>query len=148
MPPLARITTITAPHLAAASTRWRALALSITLLATASAMAATPPPSPAQARYQQERAACLNGQSSQDRATCLREASAALVEARHGGMDNSSANLVDNQRKRCDRLHGDERSACITRMQGAGTTSGSVAGGGIYRELVTPVAAASAPAKP
>jgi hypothetical protein len=34
----------------------------------------------AQARYQQERAVCLSGQSNQDRATCLREADAALAD--------------------------------------------------------------------
>ena len=115
----------------------RALALCATLLAAGSVWAATPQPvnsaqtSAAQARYQQERAACLNGQSNQERATCLREANAALVEARHGGMDSSAVNLPDNQRKRCDRLSGDDRSAFITRMQGAGTTSGSVAGSGV-----------------
>ena len=36
----------------------------------------------AQARYQQDRAACMSGQSNQDHATCLREAGAALAQAR------------------------------------------------------------------
>lgn len=147
MQPLTRITTLTSAGLASAGTRWRALALSTALLAASSAWAATPPASAAaQARFQQERAACLNGQSNQDRATCLREAGAALAESRHGGLDSGGANLAENQRKRCDRLSGDERSACTARMQGAGSTSGSVAGGGIYRELVTPQPAAAAPA--
>ena len=149
-------TTFKSPRLATAGTSWRALALSSALLAAgsgwAATAAATPPASAAaQARFQQERAACLNGQSNQDRATCLREAGAALAESKHGGLDNGGTNLTENQRKRCDRLSGDERSACTARMQGAGSTSGSVAGGGIYRELVTPqpaLPAASAPAKP
>ena len=38
---------------------------------------------------------------------------------------------------RCDPLPDPERVDCVARMQGKGTTSGSVAGGGLYRELVT-----------
>ena len=124
----------------------RALALSTALLAAGSNWAATAPAnSAAQAQFQQERAACLNGQSNQDRATCLREAGAALAEAKRGGLSTAEANLPENQRKRCDRHSGDERSACMARMQGAGSTSGSVAGGGILRELVTTQPAAPAP---
>jgi hypothetical protein len=33
-------------------------------------------------------------------------------------------------------LSGDERLACQARMEGMGTTSGSVAGGGVLREIV------------
>ena len=130
----------------------RALALALSsalctaLLAAGSAWAATTPAnSDALARYQQERAACLNGQSNQDRATCLREAGAALAEAKRGALSSADANLTENQRKRCDRLSDDERSACMARMQGAGSTSGSVAGGGILRELKTTQPAAPAP---
>ena len=91
----------------------------------------------AQARYQQERAACLSGQSNQDRATCLREAGAALADARRGGLGDSSPQYVSNASQRCARLPDEERRACEARMQGQGTTSGSAAAGGIYRELVT-----------
>ena len=105
----------------------------------------------AQTRYQQERAICLSGQSPQDRATCLKEAGAALAEARRGGLDSDGANFTANQRQRCDQLTGAEQQDCVARMQGRGSTQGSVAGGGILRELVTrevmvpPAAAASAP---
>ena len=108
----------------------------------------------AQARYQQERAVCLSGQSPQDRSTCLKEAGAALAEARRGGLDGDPASYTDNQRQRCDRLSGDEQLDCMARMRGRGTTHGSAAGGGVLRELVTrevmvpPKAAATAPAKP
>ena len=104
-----------------------------------------------QTQYQQERAICLSGQSPQDRATCLKEAGAALVEARRGGLDSDGANFKANQRQRCDQLTGAEQQDCVARMQGRGSTQGSVAGGGILRELVTrevmvpPAAAASAP---
>lgn len=89
------------------------------------------------ARYQQERAVCNSGKSNQDRATCLREAGAAHAEAKRGGLDVAGAMLSDNQRKRCEPLTGDERIACLARMQGQGSTSGSAQSGGILRELVT-----------
>ena len=89
------------------------------------------------ARYQVERSACLNGQSNQDRPTCLREANAAFAEAKRGGLDDGPVDYHANALKRCEPLRGDDRQACIARMNGEGTTSGSVAGGGIYRELVT-----------
>ena len=38
-------------------------------------------PDAAQSRYQSERAVCLHGLSNQDKATCLKEAGAALAEA-------------------------------------------------------------------
>lgn len=106
----------------------------------------------AQARYQQERSICLAGQSPQDRSTCLKEAGAALAEARRGSLDTDPTSYRANQQQRCDRLSGDEQLDCLARMRGRGTTQGSVAGGGILRELVTrevmvpPAAAASAPA--
>jgi hypothetical protein len=101
----------------------------------AAALAA--PPSDAQLRYQQERAACLSGQSHQDQGTCLREAGAALEEARRGRLDTGQATRYqENAVARCTLLPQEERSACAARMQGQGTTSGSVAAGGIYRELI------------
>ncbi len=87
------------------------------------------------ARYETEIGICNSGQSNQDRATCLREAQAAYAQARHGGLDDRAASYADNARLRCERLQGDDRSDCLARMQGQGMTSGSVAGGGIYREL-------------
>ena len=110
--------------------------------------AATPPD--AQARYQQERAACLDGSSPQDRATCLREAGAALSEARQGNLSDGQGSLRRNRVERCNVLPSDQRIDCIARMRGEGTTEGSVSGGGILREKVTivpaPTGVASAPA--
>jgi hypothetical protein len=102
----------------------------------------------AQARYQQDRAACMSGPSNQDQATCLREAGAALAQARREGMGDGSAPNSRNALQRCDTLPDADRQACVVRMQGQGTTSGSAASGGIYRELVTPEVAASSPAAP
>ena len=93
----------------------------------------------AQRAYQRDRAACMSGQTSQDRATCLREASAALQETRRGNLDDGQAQFERNRLLRCDRQPPEDRHDCVRRMSGEGFTSGSVEGGGILRELVTPV---------
>ena len=115
----------------------------------ACALAATEAtPSSAAARYQQERAVCMSGQSHQDRATCLSEAGAAFAEAKRGRLDDGNTQFELNALKRCAVLPEGDRPACVARMQGQGTTSGSVAGGGIYREMVTTEPAAPPAAKP
>lgn len=121
------------------------LAALLLIAAAGSAHATTRPPADgAETQYQKERALCLSGQSNQDRATCLQEAAAARAEARRGGLDDAGARYRRNARERCDALQGDERSACVARMKGQGTTTGSAASGGILRELVVPEPAASA----
>lgn len=97
--------------------------------------------SEAQARYQQDRAACISGQSYQDRATCLREAGAALQQAKRGRIGDGQSSYEQNQLIRCDRLSAGDRDDCLRRMHGEGTVSGSVESGGIYRELRTTVPA-------
>ena len=97
--------------------------------------------SDAQARYQSERAACMNGQSNQDRATCLQEAGAALREARRGNLVDGDVQQKDrNNLSRCDALPAQDREDCVRRMSGDGVTRGNAANGGIYRELTRPVA--------
>ncbi len=93
----------------------------------------------AQARYKADRAACMSGQSGQDRETCLKEAGAALAEARRGNLseEGSRRDLRSNRMDRCKALSGDERSDCVARMRGEGSVEGSVKGGGILREKVT-----------
>jgi hypothetical protein len=99
-------------------------------------------------RYQQERAVCMSGQSHQDRATCLSEAAAAFAEAKRGRLDDGNAQCELNALKRCAALAEGDRPACVARMQGQGSTSGSAAGGGIYRESVTTEPAPPPAAKP
>ncbi len=111
------------------------------LLAAGTAAAADGKLSDAQARYQQDRAACNRGQSYQDRATCLREAAAALQAAKRGGKDDGATAYEQNRLLRCDRLAAGEREDCLRRMRGEGTVSGSVESGGVYRELRTAVPA-------
>jgi hypothetical protein len=93
----------------------------------------------AQSVYLQDRAACNTGQTHQDRTTCLREAGAALQEARRGQLEDGQAQFERNKVLRCDLQPPEDRQACLRRMNGEGFTSGSVEGGGIYRELVVPV---------
>lgn len=111
--------------------------LALGAMLVAAAAVAAPATSDARMRYEQERAACMSGQTQQDRATCLREAGAAYAQAGKRGADASSAEQQRNASKRCEPLPDAERRDCVARMQGQGTTSGSVAGGGISRELVT-----------
>jgi hypothetical protein len=90
-------------------------------------------------RYQQDRAVCNSGRSQEDRATCLREAGAAREETSRGHLTNAgNAQYQENAQARCGALAGGDRDACQARMRGEGTVSGSVAGGGMLREIVTP----------
>ena len=128
-----------------------AASTALTLFAASAAGTRGAATSDAQARYQQERAACMSGQSNQDRATCLKEAAAALAEAKKGNLSDGKGQLRDNRMDRCNALTGDEKTDCVARMRGEGTTQGSVAGGGILREKVTieavPASGSAAPAK-
>jgi hypothetical protein len=124
----------------------RSLCLS---LAAASAFAGLPALSLAQnaapgsdARVRQERAKCDGKQ--QDRAACLREAGAAQQEARRDGLNTVGApGQEQNALARCQLQPAADRADCEARMKGTGQTSseGSVMGGGVIRETVTPVPA-------
>ena len=106
----------------------------------------------AQANYQKERAACMQGNTTnEDRATCLREAAAAYAEARRGRLSNnvSDAQKRENALLRCQQQPVSERADCERMARGEGKVSGSVAGGAVVKELVTrsvePAAPSSAP---
>ena len=117
------------------------IVLAAAALACAGSAAAATRLSEAQARYQQERAVCMNGTSNQDRATCLKEAGAAYQEARRGGLSTSGdSDLGQNATERCHTLPARDRKDCEMRMQGQGATTGSAQQGGILRELERPVA--------
>lgn len=108
--------------------------------AAMSAFAADPSASAdAKARYEQERARCLSGQSGQAQSTCLKEAGAALQASKEGMLNDGDAKYKKNAKERCDLLTGDEQRDCLSRMKGASNSmqSGSVKGGGIIRETVT-----------
>ena len=136
---------------------------------SAAAGAATAASADVQARYEQERARCLAGQSGQVLDACLKEAVNARDAAMKGQLSDGNGQLRKNAKERCDVLTGAEQRDCVvrarvqegsmTKIDPSGstksvtmTTSGSVKGGGILRETVTrettvgpAVPAASAP---
>lgn len=96
--------------------------------------------SQAQANYNKERAHCMSGQSNQDRATCLKEAGAALAEAKRSNLGTSGDNsLSSNAVARCSAQPAADQQACVQRIQGAGSAQGSVEAGGLIRSTETPV---------
>jgi len=114
----------------------------------AQAQAQAPEPGSA-ARAQQERATCDGVQ--QDRAACLREAGAARQEAGRNGLTSVGPGRADaNAMARCREQPAADRADCEARLQGGARTSteGSVMGGGVIRETVTPLPAQpAAPAR-
>ncbi len=89
--------------------------------------------------YRQEVQACLSGRTQQDQATCLREARNAQADRKRGLLDNAGTGYQANAAARCDVLTGEDKAACQARMMGYGSTTGSVAGGGLLREVETVV---------
>ena len=88
--------------------------------------------------YRQEVAVCDRIQ--QDRAACIREAGAARQAAANGDLSNPP-DYLRNAMARCARQEPVDRAACEARVQGSGRTSveGSVLGGGLIYETVTPI---------
>lgn len=84
---------------------------------------------------QSELAACNNGKTQQDKTTCLTEVKNANAAKRAGKVDNSGGQFSANAMKRCDVLKGEDRIACQARIQGLGNDDGSVASGGVVREI-------------
>jgi hypothetical protein len=84
-----------------------------------------------------ETAACNSGKTQQDRATCLREVRNAKAEKNAGKLGNSGARFDINAVRRCAALPGDDKIACEARVAGYGNQQGSVAGGGLLREVET-----------
>lgn len=115
--------------------RWHrhAPALLLSVLVAGAAVAAGPTTAQlAEARraYQAEREACIAGRSHQDRATCLREAEAAYLEARRGGLTGPRTDAQGD----CTA----QPSAATCANVGEVTTRGSVESGGILREVRVP----------
>lgn len=89
--------------------------------------------------YRQEVNACLDGSTPQDKDTCLTEARNAQAEKQRGMLE-SSPNTQNNAMARCEVFPvGEDKAACQARMLSMGSTSGSVAGGGVIREVETVV---------
>lgn len=96
----------------------------------------------AQGSVAAEKARCDGVQ--QDKAACQREAGAARQEAQRGGLTSASGATYDqNALARCQLQPAADRADCEARVRGSGTSStqGSVMGGGVIRETVTPIPA-------
>lgn len=90
--------------------------------------------------YARERAACMNGKTQQAQDTCLREATNAAADKNKGEIGTApSSQLNTNAMRRCEALGGEDHAACTARVMGMGSKSGSVAGGGVIREVETVV---------
>ena len=93
---------------------------------------------------QSELAACNSGKTQQDRQTCMTEVRNANAAKRAGKVDNSGGRFKENAMARCDVFKGEEQIACQARVVGYGDTAGSVAGGGVIRQVETVVVPADA----
>ncbi len=93
---------------------------------------------------QSELAACNSGKTQQDRQTCMTEVRNANAAKRAGKVDNSGGGFKQNALSRCDVFQGEELIACQARITGYGDAAGSVAGGGVIRQVETVVVPADA----
>ena len=95
--------------------------------------------------YQQEVNACMTGKTQQDKDTCLREANNAQADKKRGALNTTGGAQLDaNAAARCNAFAGEEKTACELRVKGYGSTTGSVAGGGVLREVETVIVPAGA----
>jgi hypothetical protein len=89
--------------------------------------------------FQSEMQACKSGKTQQDQATCMEEARNAQAEKQRGKLE-SGGSLQANALARCEVFQpGEDKAACQARVMGYGSAEGSVAGGGLIREVETVV---------
>ncbi|MEO8389697.1 MAG: hypothetical protein ABI893_10975 [Polaromonas sp.] len=88
---------------------------------------------------QSEMNACKTGRTQQDRQTCMTEVRNANAAKRAGKIDNANGEFTANALKRCDVFKGEDQVACQARIVGYGKADGSVAGGGVVRQVETVV---------
>ncbi|HEV8692092.1 MAG TPA: hypothetical protein VGQ91_17440 [Ideonella sp.] len=120
----------------------------LTLLATVPVLAATSAAGSAKARYLRAIEQCRTIGEHDARANCLSEASTAYAQTQPSAPQENPTQLASNAMRRCDPLPKPDHDDCVARINGAGTVSGSVAGGGLLRELVTREVVAQAPTTP
>lgn len=96
----------------------------------------------ANAQYQKDKMDCNAGRTTEDRATCLKEAGAVQAESKRNQLDTNGS-VTQNAADRCNQVPAKDKSDCLARVQGAKsgnqrvTTTGSVAGGGVLKETTT-----------
>ncbi|HVE55088.1 MAG TPA: hypothetical protein VNB23_17030 [Ramlibacter sp.] len=111
----------------------------IALLAVGAATAQVATGIDASGSYQSEVQACMSGKTQQDRDTCMKEARNANADKQRGRLETYGAHDA-HAMARCD-VHqvAEDKAACQARVMGMGSTGGSVAGGGMIREVETVV---------
>lgn len=111
--------------------------LSLSLFGTAAGAAdAHGKDTAAKAQYDAERTRCMSGTTGQDQASCLRSAGAAYDSIRQGRMNDANTTYRENAMSRCRNLPPADKADCESRVDGEGTSSGSVKGGGIVTETL------------
>jgi len=127
------------PHLFLYAARGLLATAALLTLSPAAFAQSSPSRSAIDATYQQDRAACLDAASMHERTACLREAGAVRAEALRGRRlaAPTAEELARNALLRCQRLPPDDKLLCERMARGEGSTTGSVAAGGLLRELVT-----------
>lgn len=86
--------------------------------------------------YQTERENCMTGNTQQDRQTCLKEASAAKLEASRGNLRTpNESQVLNNALARCRDLMESDEIACVARLSDRAEITGSVAEGGVLRKV-------------
>jgi hypothetical protein len=121
------------------NTPLKSLAVLFSLLAVAPSFAQTDNLAAARLRYKQEVANCAVTQPVANHRNCVKDARHALAEIKRGRMGESwqLSDFNKHAMLRCDVHKGDDKTDCVARMRGQGKTEGSVAGGGLLRELTT-----------
>ncbi len=101
--------------------------------------ASAAPNAAAEARYQQDRQACVTGNTQQARDVCLREAGAARDASQAGALQKKpGTDISSNAVQRCKVFKGaDEHAECLARLEEPSSTQGSALKGGLLRESVT-----------
>lgn len=80
---------------------------------------------------------CTYGIAQDGSNNCMSRAEFEITRSRQAALDADPAQYLRNALARCEGVKGVDQQDCVSRIKGAGTTSGSVEGGGIYRELLT-----------
>ena len=110
------------------------IALTCATLASASTAFAA---DTAKTQYDAERARCMSGTTGQDQASCLKSAGAAYDLAKAGRLNDPNTDYRDNALRRCATLPAADKADCESRVDGQGTSSGSVKDGGVVKETIT-----------
>lgn len=96
--------------------------------------------------YREELRACHEGRTAQDLPTCLREARNAEADRKRGRLGNTG-DFQANALARCSAFNeAQDKEACRARIVGHVEIQGSVAGGGILRQVAITVPAPQQPA--